>query len=304
MHHREWFASSVDGVVVGKLSCSNLNNDIDSSNDGGFNVSSSFSAHNGSKNDFKGVEQHQSCLNVAMKLSRDSGLDEKFLMPPTSIKVEKIEQVEKKRGFAFGRFFDEGEDKGTENAQKEGLGVGEDPIRSRSDKFAMQMTLMPGNGLTLPHVVMCGVITCTSDFILSPRRDHKEGKTNDDEYQSRRKGPKGMKGVVDDVGGKIVYVDNTGSGSSLQSSPETRDRGDSIPAVVCNSASSLETIIKIVESGDLEHAENEPHESIEERLLDQCWNAVSTAYNLGIPNLKGRHVQQFNEVHGCICKHL
>jgi hypothetical protein len=277
MHHREWFASSVDGVVVGKLSCSNLNGDIDRFKlDGNFSSSSNFST--------------QSCLNVAMKLSRDSGMDGK-IMPPTSIKVEKVEQVEQKRGLAFGRYFDEGEDKGTESTPGGGVRGAEDPISSRTDKFAMQMTLMSGNGLTLPHVVMCGVIICTFDNVSSTRYDSGENDTE----QRPGKGSGDMKGM-DDVGGRIVYVDNTGSGGSLQSSLESKEGGGSIPAVVCNSASSLETLIKIVESSDLESTENEPQKFIEEKLLDQCWNAVSTAHKLGVPLLKERHVQQFNEV--------
>lgn len=153
-HHRQWFVSSVDHVAVGVMSCSEVGaadvsginsdgsgNETARERNNGSSNSNTHSNNNSSEDSLHSSPSSSSCLNVAVRLTRDSGLRNSL---PTSIKVEKIVE-----GIAFGRMLET---------------VGDEREGPRRDSFAMQLSLKSGNGLTVPNVVSCGVIRCISAF--------------------------------------------------------------------------------------------------------------------------------------------
>ena len=164
VHHRQWFASGVDNVLVGTMSCKDVSStkgcNIHTQSDPLLSTNSSRSS------------TVTSCLNVAVRLTRDSGPNNP---PPTSIQIKEIQN-----GMAFGRNVD--------SKKKYSDAVEGEAITSNS--YALQITLKSGNGLTLPSTVACGVIRCNS------MRD-KEAMTGS-RYNSS-------------IGGSLVHLQLTGS---------------------------------------------------------------------------------------------
>lgn len=135
VHHRQWFASGVDNVLVGTMSCADVSSTKGYNN---HNQSDPLLSTNSSRS------KMTSCLNVAVRLTRDSGPNNP---PPTSIQIKEIQD-----GMAFGRTVDT---KKRHSDAVEGEAIA-------SDSYAFQITLKSGNGLTLPSTVACGVIRCNS----------------------------------------------------------------------------------------------------------------------------------------------
>lgn len=202
VHHRQWFASEVDSVLVGTMDCADVSRSKGSNSNNQSN-SSSFSTSAGLT----------ACLNVAVRLSRDSGPNEP---PPTIFQIEKI-----KDGIAFGRDVDKkkGNTDVYEDAAQSSEGVG----MIKSDSFAFQGSVKSGNGMTLPSTVACGVIRCNS---------------------MRVKEETGDSGSNSSIGGSLVDIQLTGS---LQGDGTESALG--VPAVTCNSATSADIIISITNPG-------------------------------------------------------
>ena len=244
MHHREWFASHIDSVLVGVVSCS----DIDDKSSSG---------------DLLGVEA-SNCLNVAVRLTRDPGTVNP--VPPTTIQVEGLQN-----GSAFGRVIDSFEgrqvnkNKNKNKNKNYSEGNGKERVVGKSssienddslekenkddeDAFAIQMVIKAGNGLILPTVVSCGVIVCRSNRFLDEELiDNMTNEANDNAGlgRGRLKGNTSAKVLVrsENTGGNLVYIRNSG-----RTSRHNSDTKITVPAVTCNLASSLEILLSIVES--------------------------------------------------------
>jgi hypothetical protein len=114
IHHREWFATSIDNVIVGKLNCQR------------FSISSKFF-------------DLSSCLNVALQLSRDNGIENKLIKPILSIK---------KISLPFYK------DNDIILKQKQNNIGGE--------IFSLDFSIKSNKDLSLPDTYMCGVIICNT----------------------------------------------------------------------------------------------------------------------------------------------
>ena len=236
-HHRQWFVSSVDHVAVGVMSCADVSaadvNGINSDGSEGTtrerNKSNSTGTHtkNNSNNSDAFMEDSipsssplslSSCLNVAVRLTRDSGPNNP---PPTSIKAERMVE-----GMAFGRIL--------ETAGDEGEGF-------RSDSFAVQLSLKSGNGLTLPNVVSCGIIRCISSSAGGAKSSNSNSSASDIGGSLGHIAHTGtFRGAWGSEAGKEK---GQGNGNGKASSP------GSVPVVICNGASAMEIIMSVVESG-------------------------------------------------------
>ena len=198
VHHRQWFASEVDNVLVGTMDCADVSRSKGTNSNNQSNSSSSSST--------SGLT---SCLNVAVRLSRDSGPNDP---PPTIFQIEKI-----KGGMAFGRDVDKksGNADGDAGAAEGGGGVG----MIKSDSFAFQGSVKSGNGITLPSTVTCGVIRCNSMRVKEETEDS---------------------GSNSSIGGSLVYLQLTGTHQG-----DGSENALGVPAVTCNSATSADIIISI-----------------------------------------------------------
>jgi hypothetical protein len=198
VHHRQWFASEVDNVLVGTMDCADVSR---SKGANSYNQSNSSSSSTST-----GLT---SCLNVAVRLSRDSGPNDP---PPTIFQIEKI-----KGGIAFGRDVDKkgGDAYADADAAECGGGVG----MIKSESFAFQGSVKSGNGMTLPSTVTCGVIRCNT---------------------VREKEETGDSGSNPSIGGSLVYLQLSGT---LQGDGSENALG--VPSVTCNSATSADIIISI-----------------------------------------------------------
>ena len=215
VHHREWFASEIDNVLVGTMSCENVDRN---SNSNGMKGSHADNNYSSSSQHIVGMSD---CLNVALRLTRDHGPN--IPVPHTSIKINLIED-----GTAFNR----------EIGVVESSGSGSE--EGTVDSFAMQMVLKAGDGLNMPTVIACGVITCTSASGQTPPSAARGGPSSEGEGEGEGEGDMGSEYM--DIGGSLVGVRHTS-----RISPE--NEGTLVPAVTCNRASSLEIITSIVESG-------------------------------------------------------
>jgi hypothetical protein len=198
VHHRQWFTSEVDDVLVGTMDCADVSRSKASSSD---NQSNSITP--------TASIGLTSCLNVAVRLSRDSGPNDP---PPTIFQIVKM-----KDGIAFGRDVDKKRGNADANADAAEGGKGLGMIKS--DSFAFQGSVKSGNGMTLPSTVTCGVIRCNS---------------------IRVKEETGDSGSNSSIGGSLVHLQLTGT---LQGDGSESALG--MPAVTCNSAASADIIISI-----------------------------------------------------------
>ena len=200
VHHRQWFASEVDNVLVGTMDCADVSRSKGTNSNNQSN-STTPTASTGLT----------SCLNVAVRLSRDSGPNDP---PPTIFQIEKI-----KGGIAFARDVEikrgNADVNADANAAEGGVGVG----MIKSDSFAFQGSVKSGNGMTLPSTVTCGVIRCNSMRVKEETGDSKSNSI---------------------IGGSLVYLQLTGSHQG-----DGSESALGVPAVTCNSATSADIIISI-----------------------------------------------------------
>ena len=327
VHHRQWFASGVDNVLVGTMSCADV------SSTKGYNI------HNQSDPSLSSNSSRMtSCLNVAVRLTRDSGPNNP---PPTSIQIKKIQD-----GMAFGRNVD---------SKKRYSDAYEGEVIA-SDSYALQITLKSGNGLTLPSTVACGVIRCNSmhskEEMIGSRYNSSIGGSlvqlqltgsvqGDGSEDTSRVPAVTCNGatsadIIISITNRskyfhVFYYPNPHSASSvyfsaldaslsqfeLQSTllqqqivhtfirsacSTTYNVGYAIHYIILSSS----VLYFVISTGDLDEAVSDGAgrgagtgtidlKALETKLLDVCWGRVSSALLHGIEGLRSRHENQFSE---------
>jgi hypothetical protein len=246
VHHREWFASEIDNVVVGVMTCAAVSDSIDANNDTNSSNSDSSSSNTSSSTSNSRSEtasgqynytqalssqpsQGDSCLNLALKISRDPG---PRTAPSTTIEAQQID-----RGSAFGRHIEQ-----NQNQDQEDLGSAGGVKR---DSFAFQITLKSGNGVTLPHTVACGVLRCVTQG--GSASTQKFSNSSMESGQGSRGGSLGVRSGSDPKRGlKGSQGGSQGSGAGMGPGPGY----DGAPVMTCNGASAAEIFISMAEAGE------------------------------------------------------
>ena len=234
LHHREWFASNVDDIIAGRVSCAMGTSDDD-------------------------VSSADGCLNLALRLSRDSGMEAP--MPPTELDAEALPKTLHRGPLqVFGRQL---------NMNIVSTG---DEAAGATDAFAIQLKVRSGNGLTLPEIFMCGIVICHS---AGDGVDH--GSSG------------GASEVAADVGGSVVDIDTAGSIGDLAKRSVVCNGASSFEAilrVVQSESAEFQQPGKPAGSRSVDP-------TLTQRLGDSCWTGVARAVSLGFDELRSRHREQF-----------
>ena len=237
LHHREWFASNIDGVIAGRVSCAMGTSDDDVSSAAG-------------------------CLNLALRLSRDSGMEAP--MPPTELDAQALPKTHHRGPLqVFGRQL------------SMDIAAAGDEADSTSDAFALQLKVRSGNGLTLPEIFMCGVVLCHS---AGGTADHGSSDEPSEE--------------ASDVGGSVVDIDTSGSIGDLARRSVVCNGASSFEAIL-RVVQSESAEFQQPQGKSFGSKSDDP--TITQRLGDSCWAGVARAVSLGFDELRSRHREQFSE---------